>query len=54
MVTTKLSDLSNWTAADATQVVGIQFQFSVPQAADGGTATSCTVDVTIDDVKFGS
>jgi hypothetical protein len=54
VVTTALSSLSNWTAADATQVVGIQFQFTVPQVADGGTATSCTVDVTIDDVKFGS
>jgi hypothetical protein len=54
VVTTTLSTLSNWTAADATQVVGIQFQFTVPQVADGGTATSCAVDVTIDDVKFGS
>lgn len=52
-VTTAFSALSGWTAADATQVVGIQFQFSVPQVADGGTATSCAVDVTIDDVKFG-
>jgi hypothetical protein len=53
-VTTAFSALSGWTAVDATQVVGIQFQFSVPQVADGGTATSCAVDVTIDDVKFGS
>jgi hypothetical protein len=53
-VTTPLSTLSNWSAANAAQVVGIQFQFSVPQVADGGTATSCAVDVTIDDVKFGS
>jgi hypothetical protein len=52
VVTTALSSLSNWTAADANQVVGIQFQFTVPQVADGGTATSCAVDVTIDDVKF--
>jgi len=25
----------------------------VPQLADGGTAISCPIDVTIDDVKFG-
>jgi len=30
----------------------IGFQFTVPQAADGGTAATCAVDVTIDDVKF--
>jgi hypothetical protein len=46
-------DLSSWTQTDAAQVVGIQWQFSVPQVADGGTAISCPIDVTIDDVKFG-
>jgi hypothetical protein len=54
VVTTAFSALGNWTAADATEVVGIQFQFTVPQVADGGTAISCPIDVTIDDVKFGS
>jgi hypothetical protein len=52
VITTPLSSLSNWSAADAAQIVAIQFQFSVPQVADGGTATTCAVDVTIDDVKF--
>jgi hypothetical protein len=51
-VTTLLSDLSKWTPAAAAQIVAIQFQFTVPQVADGGTAISCAVDVTIDDVKF--
>jgi hypothetical protein len=53
-VTTPLSSLTNWSAANAAQVVGVQFQFTVPQVADGGTAISCPVDVTIDDVKFGT
>jgi hypothetical protein len=49
-----------WPAADAAQVVGIQFQFEnvplppPPPGSDGGTPSSgsCPVDVTIDDVKF--
>jgi hypothetical protein len=53
VVNTVLGTLSNWSQANAAQVVGIQFQFSVPQLADGGTAISCPIDVTIDDVKFG-
>ena len=52
VVTTLLSDVNKWSATNAAQVVGIQFQFTVPQVADGGTAISCAVDVTIDDVKF--
>ena len=51
-----------WSAANAAQVVGIQFQFEnvplppPPPGFDGGTPSSgsCPVDVTIDDVTFGS
>jgi hypothetical protein len=51
VVTTPFGAFSSWSAATAAQVVGILFLFSVSRVADGGTA-SCTVDVTIDDVKF--
>lgn len=60
VVTTNFGSLmaNPWSAADAAQVVGIQFQFEnamlpmPPPGADGGTLISCSVDVTIDDVKF--
>jgi len=51
VVTTPFGAFYNWSAAGAAEVVGILFMFSVSGVADGGTA-SCTVDVTIDDVKF--
>jgi hypothetical protein len=51
-ITTLLSDFSKWSDANAAQVVAIQFQFTVPQTPDGGTAATCAVDMTIDDVKF--
>jgi len=61
VVTTHFGSLmfnNPWSAADAAQVVGIQFQFEnspLPPplpGTDAGTPSSCPVDVTIDDVKF--
>jgi hypothetical protein len=62
VVTTHFGSLmaNPWSAADAAQVVGIQFQFvnvplsPPPPGSDGGTPSSgsCPVDVTIDDVEF--
>jgi len=48
------SDVSDWSAANARQVVGIQWQFTgtnIAPDADGGVA-ACPVDVTITNIKF--
>jgi len=53
-ITKSLSDFSNWSAANAKQVVGIQWQFTgtnINSSVDGG-ATSCPIDVTIMNIKF--
>jgi len=53
-ITKKLSDFSNWSTANAKQVVGIQWQFTgtnINTSVDGG-ATSCPIDVTITNIKF--
>jgi hypothetical protein len=56
MTVTKVlaSDVSDWSAANAKQVVGIQWQFTGTNIApdpDGGVA-ACPVDVTITNIKF--
>jgi hypothetical protein len=40
------------TAIDPAKLTGIQWQFTIAPTADGGTASNCTADLTIDDVKF--
>ena len=44
-----LSSFSTWSSADATQVVGLQWQFN---ANDVGAEGSCPVDVAITGIKF--
>jgi hypothetical protein len=46
------TDLPLWTAADASELVGLQWQVTVPAPADGGAQTACTVDLRIDDITF--
>jgi hypothetical protein len=43
VVTKNLSDLTNWSAAAATQLVAIQWQF---------TGSSCTINATFTNIKF--
>jgi hypothetical protein len=40
------------TAIDPAKLTGIQWQFTIAPAAEGGAPTNCTADITIDDVKF--
>ena len=57
-VAVKLSDVQNWSAANAAQVVGLQWQFTSPpsaldaSAADPDAAVGCPIDVTVTDIKF--
>jgi hypothetical protein len=37
---------------DPSQLVGVQWQFTIGPAADGGTPTNCTADLHITNVKF--
>jgi hypothetical protein len=37
---------------DPSQLVGVQWQFTIGPAADGGTPENCTADLHISDVKF--
>lgn len=46
IITTPLASFSNWSAANAAQVVGLRWQFQ-PSGAAG-----CAFDITLDDVKF--
>jgi len=43
-----LANMTNWTAAMATQIVGVQWQFTNPTTG----STSCTVDLHVDNVTF--
>jgi hypothetical protein len=50
-----LADFSKWSAANAKQVVGLQWQVTVPSGTVGtsdAATSSCTVDFTVDDIKF--
>jgi len=40
------------TGLDPAKLIGLQWQFTIAPAAEGGAPTNCTADVTIDDVKF--
>jgi len=51
VVTAPLSNFSNWSLANANQVVGLQWQFTGTQL-DPDAGVGCPVDVTITDVKF--
>jgi len=42
-----LASMNMWTAAMASQIVGVQWQLTVPNGAG-----SCTADLHLDDVKF--
>lgn len=46
------TDLPGWTDIEAAQIVGLQWQVTVPAPVDGGSQTACTVDMRIDDVTF--
>jgi hypothetical protein len=51
VITTPLADFTGWSAANAAQVVGLQWQFTGTNvAADAGA--SCPIDVTITGIKF--
>lgn len=54
-ITLNLADFANWSSANAKQVVGLQWQVTVPTGTvgtdDAGTS-SCAADFTVDDVKF--
>jgi hypothetical protein len=49
-----LADFSKWSTANAKQVVGLQWQVTVPTSATTSDAAlpSCTADFRVDDVKF--
>jgi hypothetical protein len=51
-ITVPFAELEGWTAANAAEVVGIQWQVTVPAVEDGGVQTACSVDLRIDDVAF--
>ena len=57
-ITTPLSSFSNWTAANAAQVVGLQWQWTYSGStnipADGGVdaGAGCPIDASITNVKF--
>jgi glucuronoarabinoxylan endo-1,4-beta-xylanase len=56
-VVTPLSSFTNWSAANAAQVVGLQWQFTrnstvVDAGTDADAGTGCPIDVTITGVKF--
>jgi len=53
-ITLTLADFSKWSSANAKQIVGLQWQVTVPTASTTGDAAlpACTADFRIDDVKF--
>jgi hypothetical protein len=52
-VATKLSDFSNWSPANAKQVVGLQWQVTSNSSASTGDAgAGCPIDVTVTNIKF--
>lgn len=50
-VTTPLSSFSNWSSANANQVVGMQWQWT-GTGVDPDAGAGCPIDVTITDIKF--
>lgn len=50
-ITTPLSSFSNWSTANANQVVGLQWQFTGTQL-DPDAGVGCPIDVTIGNIKF--
>ena len=52
----QLTDISNWSDANAAQVVGMQWQWTSPTPdLDAGAvdaSAGCTIDVTITGIKF--
>jgi hypothetical protein len=66
IVVTPLSSFTNWSAANAAQVVGLQWQFTTGAAApvtpdggadggaeaDGGAPAGCPIDVTVTGIRF--
>ena len=56
-VTIPLANFSNWSATNAAQVVGLQWQwtYSGPAPVDGGAdagAAACPIDATVTNIKF--
>jgi glucuronoarabinoxylan endo-1,4-beta-xylanase len=51
VITTPLADFTNWSAANASQVVGIQWQFTGTNV-DPDAGAGCPIDVTITGIKF--
>jgi hypothetical protein len=39
-------------AIDPAKLTGLQWQFTIAAAAEGGTSSNCTADITIDNVMF--
>jgi hypothetical protein len=50
-VTKALADFSNWSTANANQVVGLQWQFTGTKI-DPDAGAGCPIDVTITNIKF--
>jgi hypothetical protein len=50
-ITIPFAEMTGWTAANATEIVGIQWQVTVPPPVDGGQ-TTCAIDLRFDDIKF--
>jgi hypothetical protein len=50
-VTTALSNATNWSDANAAQVVGMQWQFTGANV-DPDASNGCPIDVIISDIKF--
>jgi hypothetical protein len=50
-VTKALADFSNWSTANANQVVGLQWQFTGTNV-DPDASAGCPIDVTITDARF--
>jgi hypothetical protein len=54
-ITLTLADFTKWSTANAKQVVGLQWQVTVPTGTVGtgdAASSSCTVDITVGDIKF--
>jgi hypothetical protein len=56
-VTVKLSDVNNWTATTAAEVIGLQWQWTysgsnIPADAGFDASAGCPIDATVTNVKF--
>ena len=47
-----LANFSGWSAANARQVVGLQWQLTKAPASDPDAGTSCAIDIQLDNIKF--